>query len=138
MHLLGHNFVERITLCRMRGSDFLRECGLNTLFSFEKTRCSPGIKIFFRSVLRSEMARGTKRKTNAKTKAKRSDADVVGKRLRFDRETWNAVDMLARDQMKSVEEITEEAFRDLLKKHGRSADFREQLKLSARAAKRGK
>src|SRR4029079_10418029 len=81
MHLLGHNFVERITLCPMRGSDFLRECGLNTLFSFEKTRCSPGIKIFFRSVLRSEMARGTKRKTKAKTKAKRSDADVIGKGL---------------------------------------------------------
>ena len=40
--------------------------------------------------------------------------------------------------MKSVEEITEEAFRDLLKKHGRSADFREQLRLSARAAKRRK
>jgi hypothetical protein len=38
--------------------------------------------------------------------------------------------------MKSIEEITEEAFRDLLKKHGRSADFREQLKLSVRAAKK--
>jgi hypothetical protein len=80
------------------------------------------------------MARKAKR---AKTK-KRSDNDVVGKLLKFDRETWNAVDLMARDQMKSVEEITEEAFRDLLKKHGRSADFREQLKLSARAAKRGK
>jgi hypothetical protein len=70
-----------------------------------------------------------------KPKTKSSSNDVVGKRLRFDRETWNAVDVLARDQMKSVEEITEEAFRDLLKKHGRSADFREQLRLSARAAK---
>jgi hypothetical protein len=61
---------------------------------------------------------------------------LVGKRLQFDRETWNAIDLMAREQMKSVEEITEEAFRDLLKKHGRSADFREQLKLSARAAKK--
>jgi len=78
------------------------------------------------------------RKGKQKTKQKRGKEDVVGKRLQFDRETWNAVDLLARDQMKSVEEITEEAFRDLLKKHGRSADFREQLKLSARAAKRGK
>ena len=76
------------------------------------------------------MARRAKRKKAAK----RSNDDLVGKRLRFDRETWNAIDLLARDQMKSVEEITEEAFRDLLKKHGRSADFREQLKLSARAA----
>jgi hypothetical protein len=77
------------------------------------------------------MARKTKRKSPSR---KKSDDNVVGKRLRFDRETWNAVDLLARDQMKSVEEITEEAFRDLLKKHGRSADFREALKLSARAA----
>ena len=74
------------------------------------------------------------RKATKKAKSKSRSDDLVGKRLRFDRETWNAVDMLARDQMKSVEEITEEAFRDLLKKHGRSADFREQLKLSARAA----
>jgi hypothetical protein len=76
-----------------------------------------------------------KRAAKKKKKAARKPDDLVGKRLQFDRETWNAVDLLARDQMKSVEEITEEAFRDLLKKHGRSADFREQLKLSARAAK---
>lgn len=74
-----------------------------------------------------------------KSKPRRNkDPDLVGKRLQFDRETWNAIDLMARDQMKSVEEITEEAFRDLLKKHGRSADFREQLKLSVRAAKRGR
>jgi hypothetical protein len=72
-----------------------------------------------------------------KKKSTQKQNDLVGKRLKFDRETWNAIDLLARDQMKSVEEITEEAFRDLLKKHGRSADFREQLRLSARAAKRG-
>jgi hypothetical protein len=77
-----------------------------------------------------------KRAVKKKKKAARKPADLVGKRLKFDRETWNAIDLLARDQMKSVEEITEEAFRDLLKKHGRSADFREQLKLSVRAAKK--
>ena len=66
---------------------------------------------------------------------KSSSEELVGKRLQFDRETWNAIDLMARDQMKSIEEITEEAFRDLLKKHGRSADFREQFKLSVRAAK---
>jgi hypothetical protein len=73
-----------------------------------------------------------------KKRSGRKGDDLVGKRMQFDRETWNAIDLLARDQMKSIEEITEEAFRDLLKKHGRSADFREQLKLSARSAKRGK
>jgi hypothetical protein len=75
-----------------------------------------------------------KRVMKKRKPARRRD-DLVGKRLQLDRETWNAVDMLARDQMRSVEEITEEAFRDLLKKHGRSADFREQLKLSVRAVK---
>lgn len=79
-----------------------------------------------------------RRAVKKKKKAARKPDDLVGKRLQFDRETWNAVDLLARDQMKSVEEITEEAFRDLLKKYGRSADFREQLRLSVRAAKRGK
>ena len=78
-------------------------------------------------------AGGKGRKAPRKTSRKR--ADLVGKRLQFDRETWNAIDVMARDQMKSIEEITEEAFADLLRKHGRSADFREQLRLSVRAAK---
>jgi hypothetical protein len=82
------------------------------------------------------MPKGAAKRAAKKRKAARKPTDLVGKRLQFDRETWNAVDLMARDQMKSVEEITEEAFRDLLKKHGRSADFREQLKLSVRAAKR--
>jgi hypothetical protein len=80
------------------------------------------------------MAKRVGKKKKAKVGGKAGD--LVGKRLQFDRETWNAIDLMARDQMKSVEEITEEAFRDLLKKHGRSADFREQLKLSVRAAKK--
>jgi len=62
---------------------------------------------------------------------------MIGKRIRFDRDTWRAVEELARDQMKDTEEITEEAFRDLLKKHGRSADFRQALKMSAKASKSG-
>jgi hypothetical protein len=77
-----------------------------------------------------------KRAAKKAKKKKSSNRGLVGKRLQFDRETWNAIDLMARDQMKSLEEITEEAFRDLLKKHGRSADFREQLKLSVRAAKK--
>ena len=73
-----------------------------------------------------------------KAKAKRETAaaagDLVGKRVQFDRATWDAVALLAREQMKDLPEITEEAFRDLLKKYGRSADFRESLKMSARRA----
>lgn len=55
----------------------------------------------------------------------------IGKRIRFDRDTWNAIEVLAQDQMKDIPEIIEEAMRDLLKKHGRSADFRQQLRMSA-------
>ncbi len=74
-------------------------------------------------------------KRGPKTPPREADAnDLVGTRIPFDRATWNAVDLLAREQMKDLPEITEEAFRDLLKKYGRSADFREALKLSARKA----
>ena len=61
---------------------------------------------------------------------------VIRKRIEFDAETWHALRLLAGDSMKSLQELAEEAFADLLKKHGRSADFREQLKLSVRAAKK--
>jgi hypothetical protein len=74
------------------------------------------------------------KKSGRKAKAAKSASDLVGKRIPFDRATWNAVSVLAREQMKDIPEITEEAFRDLLKKYGRSADFREALKLSARRA----
>jgi hypothetical protein len=75
-----------------------------------------------------------KRIAGLRPSAKSSAPDQIGKRLIFDRETWNAVDLLARDQMKDLQELTEEAFRDLLKKHGRTADFREALRLSAKSA----
>jgi hypothetical protein len=71
----------------------------------------------------------------AKKITRKKSGDLIGKRLQFDRETWNAIDLLARDQMKDIPELTEEAFRDLLKKYGRTADFREALKLSARGEK---
>ena len=63
------------------------------------------------------MAKKTRAKAASRTKKTGSD-DLIGKRIQFDRATWEAVDLLARDQMKDLAEITEEAFRDLLKKHG--------------------
>ncbi|HZL31909.1 MAG TPA: hypothetical protein VFC54_12730 [Pseudolabrys sp.] len=74
-----------------------------------------------------------KRKSKAKPE-KQKDDDLVGKRIQFDRATWDAIDLLTREQMKDLPEITEEAFRDLLEKYGRSADFRTALKMSARKA----
>jgi len=42
---------------------------------------------------------------------------------------------MRREQMKDLQELTEEAFRDLLKKYGRTADTREAFRLSAKKAK---
>jgi hypothetical protein len=64
--------------------------------------------------------------------AKTGGKDSVGKRVTFDRETWNAIDLLARDRMMTLQELAEEAFRDLLKKHGRPTDLRAALRQSAR------
>lgn len=83
------------------------------------------------------MAKKTSRKSGAKAAgtakaARPAEDDVVGKRIRIDRATWDAVSLMAREQMKDLDEITEEAFRDLLKKYGRTADFREALRMSAK------
>jgi len=56
---------------------------------------------------------------------------MKGKRIQFDDETWQALDLLSRDQMKDFQELADEAFRDLLRKHGRPADLKEALRRSA-------
>ena len=55
------------------------------------------------------------------------------RRIEFDAETWNAVDRLAKDRMSTVQELAEEAFRDLLKKHRRPTTLKEMLRESARS-----
>jgi hypothetical protein len=59
---------------------------------------------------------------------------MPGKRVQFDDETWQALDLLGRDQMKDFQELADEAFRDLLRKHGRPADLKEALRRSAGAS----
>jgi hypothetical protein len=54
------------------------------------------------------------------------------KLIAFDPETWHALDLLARDSMSSIQELADEAFRDLLRKHNRAADLKTALRLSAR------
>ena len=54
-----------------------------------------------------------------------------GKRVQFDDETWHALNLLAQDQMKDFQELADEAFRDLLRKHGRPLDLKEALSRSA-------
>jgi len=40
---------------------------------------------------------------------------MPGKRVQFDQETWNALDLLARDRMQDFQELADEAFADLLR-----------------------
>lgn len=59
---------------------------------------------------------------------------MPGKRIQFDEESWAALDLLARDRMMTFQELAEEAFRDLLRKHNRPVDLKEALRKSARAS----
>jgi hypothetical protein len=58
---------------------------------------------------------------------------MPGKRVQFDDETWMALDLLGRDRMATFQELADEAFADLLKKHGRPVDLRAALRKSAGA-----
>jgi predicted transcriptional regulator len=55
---------------------------------------------------------------------------MPGKRVQIDDETWAALDMLAKDRMQTFQELAEEAFADVLKKHGRPVSLREALQKS--------
>jgi hypothetical protein len=59
---------------------------------------------------------------------------MPGKRVQLDDETWQGLDLLGRDQMKDFQELADEAFRDLLKKHGRPVDLKDALRRSAGVA----
>jgi predicted DNA-binding ribbon-helix-helix protein len=59
---------------------------------------------------------------------------MPGKRVQLDEESWAALDLLARDRMMTFQELADEAFADVLKKHGRPVDLRAALRESARAA----
>jgi hypothetical protein len=52
---------------------------------------------------------------------------MPGKRVQFDDDTWHTLDLLARDRMMDFQELADEAFSDLLKKHGRPTDLKNSL-----------
>lgn len=56
---------------------------------------------------------------------------MPGKRVQIDDESWTALDLLAHDRMTTFQELADEAFADLLKKHGRPVDLRAALRKSA-------
>jgi hypothetical protein len=55
----------------------------------------------------------------------------IGKRVVFDPATWHALNLYSRDSMKTFQELADEAFADLLKKHQRPADLKDALRQSS-------
>ena len=56
---------------------------------------------------------------------------MPGKRIQFDDETWAALDLLAHDRMMDLQELADEAFGDLLRKHNRPVGLKAALRQSA-------
>src|SRR4029078_13557155 len=56
---------------------------------------------------------------------------MPGKRVTIDGETWTVPDLLASDRMGTFQELADEAFADLLKKHGRPVGLKAALRKSA-------
>ena len=52
------------------------------------------------------------------------------KRVQFDDETWQAIDAVVRGKGKTFQELADEAFKDLLKKHHQPVGLKAALKES--------
>jgi hypothetical protein len=59
----------------------------------------------------------------------------VRKLIDFDDDTFDKLKQLARDRMGTLQELADEAFADLLKKHGIPVDLKDALRKSAGLAK---
>jgi non-homologous end joining protein Ku len=57
------------------------------------------------------------------------------KLIAFDDDTFDKLKQLARDRMATIQELADEAFADLLKKHGIPIDLKDALRKSASRAK---
>lgn len=60
------------------------------------------------------------------------DAKGPRKLIEFDAATLQALELLGRDSMRDLRELADEAFRDLLKKHGRPSSLKDALRRSTR------
>jgi hypothetical protein len=58
----------------------------------------------------------------------------VRKLIEFDDDSFAKLKQLARDRMATFQELADEAFADLMKKHGIPIDLRDALKKSAKEA----
>ena len=61
---------------------------------------------------------------------------VMRKLIAFDDDTLNKLTQLGRDRMGTLQELADEAFADLLKKHGVPIDLKDALRKSASTARK--
>ena len=59
---------------------------------------------------------------------------MMRKLIAFDDDTFEKLKQLARDRMATFQELADEAFADLLKKHGIPIDLKDALRKSVRLA----
>jgi len=59
----------------------------------------------------------------------------VRKLIAFDDDTFDKLKQLGRDRMATLQELADEAFADLLKKHGIPIDLKDALRKSASVSK---
>lgn len=72
------------------------------------------------------------KKTSSSRHGNKLGADQRRRLVAIDPDIYQALILLGRDRMQDFQELTDEAFRDLLKKHHRPVTLKEQLRRSAR------
>jgi hypothetical protein len=68
------------------------------------------------------------------SRVEREAASVVRKLIAFDDDTFDKLKQLGRDRMATIQELADEAFADVLKKHGIPIDLKDALRKSAKRA----
>jgi hypothetical protein len=63
---------------------------------------------------------------------------MPGKRVQFDDETWQAIDAVLSREGLSLQDLTDEAFNDVLKKHKQPVGLKASLKESVAAPRRAR
>jgi hypothetical protein len=78
------------------------------------------------------MRGGTRSARSSRKQAAPTAHPAKGKRklIGFEPEVYDALALLARDRMQDFQELADEAFRDLLNKHGRPMTLRSALRKS--------
>lgn len=76
--------------------------------------------------------KGSTSRQSSATAKKAPEPRYPRKLIEFDPETLRALELLSRDSMKDMQDLADEAFRDLLKKHGRPSSLKEALRQSTR------